>query len=178
MQRKSAGGTAARMTGCLLLLSLVSGPATAKPAAEGQCRHEPKAFRCVKYLKNYDGDTITFDIPDVHPLIGKTISVRVRGVDTPEVKTSDPCEKESARMAKNLVESFLKRARRVDLENVDRDKYFRILADVKADGEDMKSVLMRNGLAYAYDGGKKKKVDWCAVARGDSRKNRHPAGGR
>ena len=46
--------------------------------ADKKCDHDATTFRCVKYVKNYDADTITFNIPNVHPLIGKSIGVRVR----------------------------------------------------------------------------------------------------
>jgi hypothetical protein len=35
-------------------------------------------MRLKNRIRNYDADTITFDIPNVHPLIGDKISVRVR----------------------------------------------------------------------------------------------------
>ena len=44
------------------------------------------------YLRNYDGDTITFNLPSLHPIIGEKISIRVNGIDTPEIKGK--CEKE------------------------------------------------------------------------------------
>ena len=136
---------------------------TTKPSEE--CLHDEKTFRCVKVLKNYDGDTITVNIPNVPPLIGKNISVRVLGIDTPEVKTKNQCEKEAGRIAKNLVSATLKNAKTVELHNVRRDKYFRILADVKVDGRSLKDILIKNNLAYEYDGGTKKHLDWCKVVR-------------
>lgn len=125
------------------------------------CNHDANTFRCVKYVKNYDADTVTVDIPNVHPLIGHHISVRVRHVDTPEIKDKLPCEKEAARTAKRLIENQLKSAKRIDLENVDKDKYFRILADVIIDGKPLKDILLKNNLAYQYEGGTKQKIDWC-----------------
>ncbi len=125
------------------------------------CEHDAKIFRCVKYVKNYDADTITFDIPNVHPLIGKGISIRVRHIDTPEIKGKLPCEKEAARAAKGLITNLLKNAKRIDLENADKDKYFRILADVVVDGKSLKDTLLKNNLAYAYEGKAKQKLNWC-----------------
>lgn len=130
--------------------------------AEGDCSHDATTFRCVKYIRNYDADTITFDIPNVHPLIGKHIAVRVRHVDTPEIKGKLPCEKEAARTAKRLIENILKHAKRIDLTDVAKDKYFRILADVVADGKPIKDVLLKNNLAYIYEGKTKKKLNWCS----------------
>jgi endonuclease YncB( thermonuclease family) len=125
------------------------------------CDHTSTQFSCVKYLKNYDGDTITFKIPNVHPLIGEDISVRVKGIDTPEIKTKDTCEKEKGRIAKNLSENLMKNAKRIDLKNVERDKYFRILADIEYDGKDLKTILLKNNVAYEYGGGTKLKINWC-----------------
>jgi len=38
---------------------------------------------------------------------------------------------------------------------LNRDKYFRILADVKADDIDVKEYMIKNNFAKKYDGGKK-----------------------
>ncbi len=128
------------------------------------CDHDAKTFRCVKYTKNYDGDTVTVDIPGVPPLFGKNISVRIKGIDTAEIKTKDKCEKSAARTTQKLVENLLSHAKRIDLEQVERDKYFRILADVRVDERSIAETLIKNKLAVAYDGGTKTKVNWCAVA--------------
>lgn len=137
--------------------------------AKSTCDHDEKNFRCVKYVRNYDADTITVDIPNVHPLIGKNISVRVRHVDTPEMKGKLPCEKQVAKDAQKYVQQLLVNAKRIDLTNIAKDKYFRILADVVIDGKNLGSELIQNRLAYAYDGGTKSKVNWC---------DRLPAGSR
>lgn len=129
--------------------------------ADDGCQHDDKTFRCVKYLKNYDGDTLTFDITGVHSLLGNKISVRVAHLDTPEIKGKLPCEKDAARIAQRLIENLLKSAKRIDLQNVERDKYFRILADVIVEGKSIKDLLMKNNLAYTYEGGTKKKMNWC-----------------
>ncbi|WII71532.1 thermonuclease family protein [Bdellovibrio sp. 22V] len=132
---------------------------------EASCRHDEKVFRCVEVVNNYDGDTLTVNIPHVPALIGKNISVRVSGIDTPEIKTKNQCEKNAGRIARNLVSATLKKAKSVELHNVQRDKYFRILADVIVDGQSLKDILLKNNLAYAYDGGTKKHPDWCKVLR-------------
>jgi len=115
----------------------------------------------VLFVDNYDGDTFTINIPWAHPLFGEKISVRVRGIDSPEIKGKSPCEKEQAFQAKKLVHEKLSQARSIKLVNVGRDKYFRILADIEFDGESLSSVLIREKLAVPYDGGTKLKVDWC-----------------
>ena len=148
---------------CLTVMVFFSSSLYGKDSSS--CLHSDVRFNCVKYLKNYDGDTISFDIPNIHPLIGKKVSVRVSGIDTAEVRTSDQCEKVAARSARKLVTNLLKNAKRVDLNNVTRGKYFRIVADVILDGRNLKDILIQNRLAYAYDGGKKRKPDWCQLGR-------------
>ena len=125
------------------------------------CQHDKVTFRCVTFIKNYDADTITVSIPGVHPLIGEKISVRVLGVDTPEIKGKDKCEKDKARTAQRLVENLLKNAKNIELQNIQRDKYFRILADVVVDGKSVKDLVIKNHLAYEYYGGTKLNVNWC-----------------
>lgn len=145
----------------ILVFTLISGFAF----AEDTCNHTTTAFNCVKYIKNYDGDTVKVNIPNVHPLLGKGIEVRVFGVDSPEMKTHDNCEKNVAKQAQKIVEGLLKNAKRIDLKDIGRDKYFRVLANVYADGILIKDVLLKEKMAYIYDGGTKKKMDWCPLAK-------------
>lgn len=126
------------------------------------CQHDSQNFRCVKFIRNYDADTVTFDIPSIHPLLGKKISIRVRGIDTPEIRTKDSCERQKAKKAQQIVERLLTQAKRIDLKNIERGKYFRIVADVVVDGQSLTQHLLANKLGYPYTGGKKQKVNWCA----------------
>lgn len=119
-------------------------------------------FEGVKYLRNYDGDTITFDLRNVHPLLGDDIGVRVRGIDTPEIKGKGPCEKAKAYEAKRIVSLMLKNASNIRLENCERGKYFRIVCDVIAH-RSVADELIARGLATRYDGGTKEKIDWCKM---------------
>ena len=143
----------------ILILLMFSVLAAAENGS--QCTHSTSEFQCVRYIKNYDGDTITFKIPEVHPLFGDNISVRVKGIDTAEIRTKDKCEKEKGRNARKMVEALLKRAKRIDLKNIERGKYFRVVADVIADGKNVADVLLKNNLARRYDGGKKSTASWC-----------------
>jgi micrococcal nuclease len=146
----------------LALLPFLFACNSAQSEIDSSCEHGPTHLRCVKYLKNYDGDTVTVNVPGVHPLLGKEISVRIHGIDTPEKSGKKPCEKERAREAQRLVENLLSRAGNIELRNIARDKYFRILADVYADGKSLSEALLKNKLAYPYDGGRKMaSVNWC-----------------
>ena len=112
------------------------------------------------FLENYDGDTIRFNLPGLHPIIGNDVRVRVNGIDTPEIKGKCKKEKYDAQQAREFVKDILQDAERIDLKNMERGKYFRIVADVIADGDDLGELLVEAGLAVRYDGGKKNK-DWC-----------------
>ena len=112
------------------------------------------------YVQNYDGDTITFNLPSLHPIIGEKISIRVNGIDTPEIKGKCEKEKYDAKQAKEMVADILKDAEQIVLRNMERGKYFRIAADVIVDGESLADVLVEAGVAVRYDGGKKIHK-WC-----------------
>lgn len=140
-----------------VLFSLLTSIGHALP----RCTHTASSFKCVQYVGNYDGDTITFNIKKVHPLLGDRITVRVLGLDTPEISTPDVCEKSAAIKVRELVREAMKAAKRIDLTNIGRDKYFRIDADVIIDGKDLKDLIIKSGLSVPYDGGTKLKKDWC-----------------
>ena len=112
------------------------------------------------YVRNYDGDTITFDLPGLHPIIGEKISIRVNGIDTPEIRGKCEKEKYDAKQAKEVVADILKDAEQIILKNMERGKYFRIAADVIVDGENLADVVIEAGVAVRYDGGKKTHK-WC-----------------
>ena len=129
-------------------------------------------FRDVEYVGNFDGDTVTIDLPDknIPNVFRKEISVRVRGIDTAEMTSRIQCERDMARKAKKVVTSLLLDAKRIDLENVSRDKYFRLLADVTVYQRNNTRVnvsrfLLKKGLAVPYDGGTKLKVSWCSLLK-------------
>jgi micrococcal nuclease len=112
------------------------------------------------YVRNYDGDTITFNLPGLHPIIGEKISIRVNGIDTPEIRGKCEKEKYDAKQAKEMVADILKDAEQITLNNMERSKYFRIAADVIVDGENLGDMLVETGVAIRYDGGRKVHK-WC-----------------
>jgi len=108
----------------------------------------------------YDGDTFRANLKGLHPLISKRIAIRVSGVDTPEIKGRCKKEKELALKAKKFTVQFLRTANKIELRNVKRGKYFRIVADVFADNKSLTKALLNSGLAVPYTGAKKYK-NWC-----------------
>ena len=100
----------------------------------------------------YDGDTFKIDLPGLHPLFGDKLSIRVKGIDTPELRGTTEEVKALAFQARELTENTLKAAERIELRNPERGKYFRIVAEVWVDGKALASMLKDKGLAKDYDG--------------------------
>jgi len=112
-----------------------------------------------RVIKVYDADTIT--IASKLPFEGSPIyrlSVRLNGIDTPEIKgkgVSDE-EKEAAKNAREFVSNMVLN-KYVKLENIQSEKYGRILADVYLDNVHLNNLLLQEKYAVVYDGGTKKK---------------------
>lgn len=119
-----------------------------------------EVFANVEYVRAYDGDTITVNIPRLPDVFGKNIGIRVRGIDTPEIRAKCDNEKYMAIRARNYVRNLLENAQKIDLINPERGKYFRIVADVRFDGADLRDSLLHMGYAINYDGGTKMNP-WC-----------------
>lgn len=117
------------------------------------------AATVAQIMSIYDADTFTVDIAGWPPIAGRRISVRVAGIDAPEIKGKCPAEKEAAIIAKQAAVAVLRGAKVIELRQMDRDKYFRILADVYADGRSLAEHLIQKGHARRYDGGHK--AGWC-----------------
>ena len=107
----------------------------------------------------YDGDTFKVNIDDWPSIIGENTSIRIKGVDTPELRAQCRAEKTLAQQAKQFTLSSLEQAKTIELRNIERGKYFRLLADVYVDGENLADLLISNGHGYIYDGGKRR--SWC-----------------
>jgi len=108
----------------------------------------------------YDGDTFRANLIGYPEIIGNRIGIRINGIDTPEMRGQCQKEKNAAYRAKEFTVAQLRNAKKVELRNMQRGKYFRIVADVYVDGRNLGAMLIKNGLAVPYDGGHKAK-DWC-----------------
>ncbi len=80
--------------------------------------------------------------------------VRLNGIDTPEIKGKTEDEKEAAKRARDALSTLILN-RQVRLENIESEKYGRILADVYVDNIHLNSWMIQNRYAVKYDGGKK-----------------------
>lgn len=106
----------------------------------------------------YDGDTIKaiFKFRGVYD----TWSCRIIGIDTPELRTKNPEEKELGYKARDFLRELVLN-KIVQLKCHKFDKYGRLLVDVAFgdEGADVKDILFRNNFALPYDGGKKKEFN-------------------
>jgi endonuclease YncB( thermonuclease family) len=112
-----------------------------------------------KVISVYDGDTFRVNIDSLPPIVGKNIPIRVNGIDTPEIRGKCQYEKNLALEARDFVRARLANAKEIKLTNLQRGKYFRVVANVMVDGVSLEQELLDNELAYEYDGGKK--LSWC-----------------
>lgn len=108
----------------------------------------------------YDGDTFRVDIAGWPDVIGKRVPIRLNGVDTPEIRGKCEAEKKLARTAKMFTVEKLRSAKTIELKNIQRGKYFRIVADTYVDGISLGDLLIKNHLAKPYDG-KSSRKSWC-----------------
>ena len=112
-----------------------------------------------KVIKVYDGDTITIasKMPwDSSPFF--RFSVRLNGIDCPEMRTKNVNEKKCAKLAKEMLTTNILN-KIVTLKNVQLEKYGRILADVYIQDTNVTDCLIKNHLAVEYHGGKKQCPD-------------------
>ena len=103
----------------------------------------------------YDGDTCTISIPTLPGIFGDRLALRLAGIDTPEMKGKCDNEKMLALQAKPFLTQHLEKAHTIEIELIARDKYFRMLSLIVADGIDLADEMVKAGLAYSYTGGTK-----------------------
>ena len=110
-----------------------------------------------RVIKVYDGDTITVAarLPGLQGSPVYKWSVRLSGIDTPELRSKDPEEKQVATQARDALSEKIF-GQDVRLGNVELEKYGRLLCDVYAPGgEHVNKWMVDERWAVTYDGGKK-----------------------
>lgn len=112
-------------------------------------------------LSVIDGDTIKARA-EIWP--GQTIvtSVRLDGVDTPELRGKCEGEKALARTAKARAAELMPVGKPVTLHHVRRGKYAgRVVARVTVGGKDVAAILIAEGLGRPYHGERRR--GWCGA---------------
>lgn len=107
----------------------------------------------------YDGDTC-YVTATVLPETLQKMSVRILGIDTPEIKGECAKEKTLAQEGKEFANKLFKAAKLIEYRDLEWDKYGgRILSNVYLDGELYSKKIIDAGLARPYFGDKKE--PWC-----------------
>ena len=108
-----------------------------------------------RVIKVYDGDTITIaaKLPfKDSPLF--RLSVRLNGIDAPEIKSKNEDEKNAAKVCREVLAKLVLN-KFIHLKNIQSEKYGRILADVYVDQLHINDWLIQERYAVKYDGGTK-----------------------
>ena len=108
-----------------------------------------------KVVSVYDGDTITVAayLPESNKQVYK-FSVRLRGIDSPELRGSSATEKKHAIVSRDALSGRILN-QYIDIKNVSTEKYGRLLADVYFKDTNMNEWMISNNYAVKYDGGTK-----------------------
>ena len=109
-----------------------------------------------KVIKVYDGDTITIAsrVPGLYNSPIYKFSVRLNGIDTPEMKGKNEEEKEIAVKARDALSERIM-GKEIRLENVQTEKYGRLLCEVYLGNDHLNKWMIDERYAVEYDGGTK-----------------------
>ena len=108
----------------------------------------------------YDGDTVTLMIDQGMKHFAR-VKVRLVGINTPEIRTTDLEEKERGYKAKNFLKDLIE-GKTVIVHTVKKGKFGRWLGvlwlyeeDMAELGQSLNDLMIQEGHAVAYDGGKR-----------------------
>ena len=107
-----------------------------------------------KVIKVYDGDTITVASRLPNDLNIYRFSVRLVGIDTPEMRTNNERDRVNAVRARDALSRMILE-KVVELRNIRIEKYGRLLAEVYLESLNMSEWMLYNKYAVEYFGGKK-----------------------
>lgn len=137
-----------------LLLYIALTLAALLALADRYAPHEALSDQGCRIGAVLDGDTVALVCgPTTEP-------ARLQGFDTPETRDA-ACEAERAlgKRAAAYLRDWATQAR-PGISDLGRDKYRRRLIRLRLDGQDVAARMIAEGLAVAYDGGRR--IDWCA----------------
>ena len=111
-------------------------------------------------LRNYDGDSITC-LLDMGFKVCLEKTVRINGVDTPELRGGTPLLRAAARYAQGKVAEFLDSGPLGEVLFIsykwsDTDQYGRPIGDIEVDGKSLAYYILNTGLGVPYDGGSRR----------------------
>lgn len=122
-------------------------------------KNVPKYLPDIRYgkvVKVYDGDTITVV---AQPYVDSSLykfSIRLFGIDTPELRSKNENEKKAAIFVQKYLEDLIFN-KFIIIDVLSQDKYGRILANIYLDNcdTDISSLLLSKKYGLPYNGGTK-----------------------
>jgi endonuclease YncB( thermonuclease family) len=139
--------------------TVVSSIDAARPTSEPRIRAAAAGSYGADVLSVFDGDTFEARVR-LWPGLDMTTKVRLRGIDTPELKARCSEERVKAEAARDALRAMLDEGD-VVIANVGLDKYGgRVVADAATrQTGDVSTALRAKGLARSYNGGRRE--GWC-----------------
>lgn len=140
----------------IMLLNILLACAAHLPAGAEEFVRGPVEARVERVI---DGDTL-LAVAHVWPGHSVRVSVRIRGIDAPEMRSRCAAERAAAEAARAALEELVGGAP-VFISNIGADKYYgRVVADVAAhDGRAAAEALVAASHARLYAGGQR--VAYC-----------------
>ena len=147
--------TRSLLRACALLAAMAATPALA--GAPRESLPGPVPFEVSRV---HDGDSFSGEAA-IWPGQRVAVSIRIRGIDTPEMRSKCAAERRMAQAARAELARRLTAEGGVELRNIGGGKYYgRVLADVRlADGADLAAEMLQARLARPYGG--RKRAAWC-----------------
>ncbi|WP_417837643.1 thermonuclease family protein [Thalassospira tepidiphila] len=115
-----------------------------------------------------DGDTIRVTVNEWPPIVGERIPVRIAGINAPERRSRCDTEADKARErqlsadARIYLVERLRSAETIELRRIERGSFYRIIAEVWVDGENVGAEMLAEGHALPYQPGQGGKA-WCGL---------------
>ena len=128
------------------------------------------SVRVDEVISIIDGDTIRVTVNEWPPVIGHRVPVRIAGINAPErrsrcdTEAEKEREKQLAADARIYLVERLRSAETIELRRIERGSFFRIIAEVWVDGENIGAEMLAEGHALPYQPGQGGKA-WCSIAQ-------------
>lgn len=106
-----------------------------------------------------DGDTVELKVDWLPVELGDNISLRINGIDAPEIRGKCYEEYLKALRSKVFLREMIDDAQKYRIVIYDKDKYFRLVGDIIIDNEYASTLMIKSELARPYNG--RSKTSWC-----------------
>jgi len=116
-------------------------------------------YHVKEIVKIVDGDTVDL-VLDLGFSTFVQQRLRLKGIDTPELSSTNESERIIANEAKGYVSVWLINQKKLTVKTFKDDKYGRIIAEIYGDDSlCLNKILIDNGYAWEYDGSKPRNND-------------------